>query len=175
MDLDSYHLIADWYHSAILEMCTLKDFDPQPQWIARRLGGSVSPASVEAALERLQRLGLLVMRDDGRLVRSDEEHVHVGREIPHAAIRKHHTQMLEKARDAMENQPLQQRHLYGTTLSIRKERYQDAVNLIEQLHHELSRLACESAADQIYHLNTQFFNLTPGNSGNNETSIKQSQ
>jgi uncharacterized protein (TIGR02147 family) len=57
LGLDAFHLIADWYHYAILELCTCEDFEPRAEWVAERLG--ITANETELALERLQRLGLL--------------------------------------------------------------------------------------------------------------------
>jgi uncharacterized protein (TIGR02147 family) len=62
VSVDIFNVIADWYHYAILELLTVRDFQKSPAWIAKALGISVS--EVNFALERLLRLGLLEISDD---------------------------------------------------------------------------------------------------------------
>jgi hypothetical protein len=48
-------MISDWYHFAILDLTRLDDFQPEPAWVSRKLGLTVS--EVKIAVERLLRLG----------------------------------------------------------------------------------------------------------------------
>jgi uncharacterized protein (TIGR02147 family) len=63
LSLDIFQLIADWYHYAIFELITLKDFDPSSRWIARKLG--ITPTEADAAIARLKRLDLILVNEDG--------------------------------------------------------------------------------------------------------------
>ena len=63
MTLDSFALISDWYHYAILELLAIEGFKPDPAWIGKRLGITRSEANI--AVERLFRLGLLEKKNDG--------------------------------------------------------------------------------------------------------------
>src|SRR5690606_12528133 len=54
---DLFHIIAEWYHLAILELTRLKGFQSNSNWIAERLNLSVM--EVDLALKRLLSLNLL--------------------------------------------------------------------------------------------------------------------
>ncbi|MBK7891181.1 MAG: TIGR02147 family protein [Bdellovibrionales bacterium] len=57
LDTDKFKVIAEWYHTAILQMTDLKQFRPNLDWIANSL--ALSPDRARRAVERLMDLGLL--------------------------------------------------------------------------------------------------------------------
>jgi predicted enzyme related to lactoylglutathione lyase/transcriptional regulator with XRE-family HTH domain len=59
LEKDLAALVEEWQHHAILELTTLEDFRPDTRWIARVL--DTPPDTVNVALQRLTRLGLLKM------------------------------------------------------------------------------------------------------------------
>ena len=59
LEKDLVALVEEWQHHAILELTTLADFRPDTRWIARVL--DTPPDTVNVALQRLTRLGLLKM------------------------------------------------------------------------------------------------------------------
>jgi uncharacterized protein (TIGR02147 family) len=60
---NQFHVIADWYHGAILELPQVQGFQNNYQWVSQRLGITVQQA--EDAVKRLQSLGLLEISKDG--------------------------------------------------------------------------------------------------------------
>ncbi len=58
-----FQIVAEWYHSALLELTQVKDFKPEVSWIAERLG--VSESHVRQAIERLKSVGLLKISSAG--------------------------------------------------------------------------------------------------------------
>src|SRR5690606_11388580 len=66
LDIDTFAVISDWYNFAILDLAQLKSFKPNAKWIARKL--NIQPLEAVSALERLQRLGMLVIKN-GKLTK----------------------------------------------------------------------------------------------------------
>ncbi len=64
LTLDTYAIISDWYHYAILELLKIPKFKPTNTEISKRLGITKSEANI--AVERLQRTGLLLIDERGR-------------------------------------------------------------------------------------------------------------
>jgi len=65
VDMDQYHLIADWYYFGILSLVETKDFQGTEEWIAERLGIQLRQA--RTAITRLERMELLVRGSNGQL------------------------------------------------------------------------------------------------------------
>ena len=55
--MDSFSIISDWHHYAILELMRLDDYQHDKKWMATKLGMKVP--EVSAALDRLIRVGLV--------------------------------------------------------------------------------------------------------------------
>ena len=116
LTVDSFQVIADWYHFAILELIAIKGFEPKAKWIARKLGISVSEAN--AAVERLQRLGMLAVGPDGKWLDRSGQVTNIHGDFTNAAHRMLQKQILEMAIRAIENVPLERRDNTGMTMAI---------------------------------------------------------
>ena len=64
--LDTYAIISDWYHYAILELIRVKNFEPDVAWVCKSLGITKSEANI--AIERLQRTGFLEITHSGKWI-----------------------------------------------------------------------------------------------------------
>jgi uncharacterized protein (TIGR02147 family) len=62
ISFEQLEMIADWYHTPILELTKVKNFKPDVQWVANAL--NITPAEVELAVERLKNLGFI--EDNGK-------------------------------------------------------------------------------------------------------------
>jgi uncharacterized protein (TIGR02147 family) len=109
-----FRVVADWHHSAILEMLELKSFRMDPAWIAGELGIPVSE-TVDAIL-RLKKLNLIF--ETNGVWQAQPEAFQTFSETPSAAIQKYHQQILRKSMDSIENDALQDRQIQAMILAI---------------------------------------------------------
>jgi uncharacterized protein (TIGR02147 family) len=159
IELDHLEFISSWYHVAILEMTELKDFRPDPEWIARRLGGSISIRAVVAAVERLKRVGLLKIDAKGGWARAAKS-LKTPQNIPNRAVRGFHRQMIGKALEAIDAQDISERLVEGMTLTIDTAKLKAVAELAEEFRKKVAKVAQASSGDETYQLNLQFFRLT---------------
>jgi uncharacterized protein (TIGR02147 family) len=157
--LETFSVVAEWYHVAILEMTQLADFEPNAEFIFRRLGGKVSKRLIALAIDRLLRVGLLEERD-GRLVRASEAPLVMESPIPSEAVRAFHREMAKLALGSIDSQPATERDLFGTTLTFKKANLERARQILRDAHRQLLELAEHGTGEELYHLNTQFFRVT---------------
>lgn len=165
LDLDKFKLIADWYHLPILNMTYLKDFSFTPRSIAARLGITVHEA--EAAIERLERVGMLAKDDSGRYVKTEERFLASSEEIS-AALRRYHRQFLEKAIDALETQTAAEKINGSETFAFNRTKIARAKEITEEYYNKMLALAEEedgSGPTDVYHLQVNCFNLTKTQKG----------
>jgi plasmid maintenance system antidote protein VapI len=156
---DSFALISDWYHYAILELTQLRSFQPKAHWIASALGITVS--EVNAAIERLLRLGLLNMTQDGDWLVSAGSNTNVSQEILASAHRKLQKQILEMALEAVEEVPIKQRDQSSMTMAISTRRLPEAIEKITSFRRELCAfLEQDGDRDEVYQLSISLFPLT---------------
>lgn len=157
IDLDRFKAIADWHHYAILSLSELPGHQATPEWIAAKLGIPVSEA--RAALERLARLGLLTI--ERRKMRQVPKALVTPHDVPSAALRRHHRQVLERALKALESVPVQWRDFGTLTMAIDPARLPQAKKIIRRFRQQLAAI-CESGDKKaVYHFSTQFFPVTP--------------
>lgn len=157
---DVFQVVSAWYHFAILELTRLKDFEPKPQWIARRL--AISLPEVKAALERLERTGLIAWTKRGLQLTHASLSTTV--EVPSEAIKKFNSQILQKANVALKSQSVEERDFSTLTVAIKKNQLPEVKERIaafrRSLNAELERETFQNDADEVYSLAIQFFRLT---------------
>jgi transcriptional regulator with XRE-family HTH domain len=112
LKLDTFSLVAEWYHFAILNLVEIETIKFISQ-ISKRIG--VSDKIVAEAVERLLKLGFL-KKMNGTYTR-----IHValdaGTDIPSEALRKHNREKMEMAIQSLEQVPLQSRDISSLTLT----------------------------------------------------------
>lgn len=159
LSLDTFLVVSDWYHWAILEMIELADFEFTPAQIHKRLGGRVDLKTVRGAIERLVRAGLLRRDEFGHLRRrpgANETHAPIAPE----AVIAYHKQMGGLGVEAVSSQAREERDFYGSTLAFRKANFRRAQEIIQEAHRQLLQLAEHGTGEEIYQFNTQFFRLS---------------
>jgi hypothetical protein len=80
--------------------------------------------------------------------------------IPSDAIRHFHSQMIDKARVAIEDQAINERDIRGSMLSIREKDYSKVQEIIKRAHTEILKISCDGDGEELYQFNTQFFRIT---------------
>jgi uncharacterized protein (TIGR02147 family) len=157
---DTWQVISEWYHLAILELSRTSEFKSEPQWIAKKLG--LDTASVREAIQRLLRLGILRWERTRpkTLVATGQWLLTSPNEIPSKSIRKFHSTILKKADAALELQPLPKRHFSSMVLAIEEAQIDEAKTLIAEFNRKMSRLMTKSKKrDRVYCFSTQLFSL----------------
>lgn len=161
VSLETFSLVSDWYHWAILEMTDLEGFESDPKYVQRQLGGQVDLPTVKLAIERLLKAGLMVRQPDGRLARASKESNETSTQVPRPpeAINAYHRQMGTLGLKAVQEQSPDERTFYGTTLSFRQENMRKVQEIMKEAHLQVLRFAEHGKGEDVYQLNTQFFRL----------------
>ena len=97
LQVDTFKIIADWYHYAILELTKVSGFQSNAAWIAERLDLPVTV--IDPAVRRLMRLGLLV--DHGGAWVAADSQTFSTNNVPSSGLKKHHEQILQKAQKSI--------------------------------------------------------------------------
>lgn len=155
LSLDAFSVIADWYHYAILSLLDLPDTKLEPRSISRRLGITVLEAKL--AIERLQRLDLVVQEADGRW-RGRGQALKVDNTISTPATRKFNKQLLEKAAESIDRDDISERAISGVSLAIDPSQIEYAKKRIRDFRRELmADLESKGTPDSVYFLTIQLF------------------
>jgi len=152
--LDKYEVIADWYHFAILSLITTPDFTPKISWIASRLG--ITLAEAKSAVERLVRVGVLDI--SGTRWKQTGQPIKVENTVSTSATRRASRQILEKAIESLENDPMNIRDMSFMTLAIDPKLVPTALQEIRKFRRKLAKYLEESAEPkEVYQLAVQIF------------------
>jgi uncharacterized protein (TIGR02147 family) len=159
LKVDTFHMISDWYHLAILELTSLKFFVSDNKWIAKSLG--ISEVEAQTAIDRLERLGFIEWRD-GKII-STENRTFTPGGIDSESIKKFHKQILEKAIDSIYLQPLAQREQSALVIGIDSKKLPLAKEKIKEFWREFCKdIDSTEQKDNLYCLTIQFFSLLEG-------------
>jgi len=153
---DTFQVIADWYHFAILSLMQTDDFEAAPPRIAQRLG--IRAAEARQALERLQRVGL-IRRQRGRWVRT-KQNLTTSWDISSPALRHSHRQELQRALAALELVPPEERDVSALTMAIDPRQLPKAKKLIREFQSAMETVLETGRRTEVYTLNVQLLPIT---------------
>jgi uncharacterized protein (TIGR02147 family) len=154
---DTFHLIADWYYLAILNLAKIPhNKGANPAWTAKRLGIKMDQA--EEALKRLLRLEL-IKKTRHQIFRTSKP-LTTSNDIPSEAIRKHHNQNLLLAEKSLHNDPIAVRDFGSVTMSVNLENLPRAKEILFKTRKKIAALLEEGPVSEVYTLSFQLFPLT---------------
>lgn len=167
LNQDSFQLIADWFHFAILELTTVRGFQPNSRWVARKLG--LSQIAAQEAIDRLIRLGFVTVRRNGSWKLSEGHTTTLGIDIQAQALRGLQKQALEMGIRALDEIPSELRDQTTMTIAVDFDRLDDAKKMIRSFRRKLATyLETGPKRDEVYHLSIALYPLTKISSGTEE-------
>jgi hypothetical protein len=157
IELDTFAIISDWYHFAILELTRVKSFRPDPNYIAKVLG--VSRTQVEIAMGRLERVGLLKIEGKRWIDMTNNGFAtNIHDDLTTEAARRLQKQILEKSIQALEDIPIAERDHTSMTMAIHSGDLKKAKNKIRRFRRELCKqLERNPNPTHVYHLNISLY------------------
>ncbi len=161
---DQFQVIGDWYHFAILTLMRTKGFCSDLKWIGDRLG--LSATTVERALLRLKRLGMVHENEEQILVRS-KKRFRTSDDITNSSVQRAHHQYLEKAKEALVPLPVDSRDLTSLMLTFHPDQLPRAKEMIRKFQDDFSASFEKTPQPEVYQLCIQLFPLTQPAKGTN--------
>lgn len=113
---EQFRVISDWYHAAILELIDIPGFQSEPLWISEKLG--ISQSQAEDAIQRLLQLGLLTWQKN--ILKARPEAYATFTELPSAAVRKFHRQILGMHHESILQDPMNEREVMSMIMALPK-------------------------------------------------------
>jgi len=152
---EQFQVLNQWYHLPILDLTLTENFQPDIDWIARRLG--IKPTQVQDAVDRLEKLGLL------KNWRKQAKRLDVTTFQSHEAVRAFHSQMIQKAMEALKS-PQQNdfefREISGAVMTVNPKRLPEVKQKIKAFKKKLIDWLGGEEGTELFQLNLQFFSLT---------------
>ena len=160
ISVDQFKVISEWFHLAFIELIQM---DAEKYSVlkdsSQALG--ITVRTLKVAVKRLE---------DLRLVKKNESDIYVvnpltklGDSIPSMAIRQFHGQMIRKAAESLESQPMDQRFASTTMIALPKAEAEkillDLKTLALRFLDPYAVHARGAKKDSLYCFTLQFFNL----------------
>ena len=165
---DLFALIADWFHLAMVELMQAENFKTDLKWMAQRLG--ITWAEAKDGWGRLLRLKVVEPTQDG----AKNTNLSVWSKAPSRAIRHFHSQMLDKAKEALDGQAIEERDFSTIMLHFSPARMEELQQEIREFRrHIIKKYGKREEGAEIYSLQIQFFRLTKNLAAKAVQSIKR--
>jgi len=160
---DKFAVVKEWYYGVLDEMTCLADFNPDPAYLAKRLGGEVTPAAVQVALADLVRLRSIERMNKGGYVRPKRVYFRESGptdELLNPILRKYQRQFIEKTLTALDEQTKAESYFRMSNIPIRRKHFEEFRSQIEDFVSEMNSRETTRGADEVYLLAVQFCRLT---------------
>ncbi|MCF8060218.1 MAG: TIGR02147 family protein [Bacteriovoracaceae bacterium] len=158
LQIDLFNIVSDWYCFAILNLAECEGFQWNYQWIATKLG--INPFQVELAIERMTRVGLI--QDGLNGLSASEDFVFSPDGIPSQAIKNYHHQILDKAKEALVTQSVDEREFSGLGLALDPKYLPQIKKDMARFRNEIVEKYNKGKKTKVYQLEFSLFQLTQG-------------
>ena len=155
--LDSFKLLSEWYHYAIIEMTSAIGFKFDYAWIANHLGISVTEA--RQAIERLLRLDLIEERN-GTLIKSQGFVTNGDDTLTTSAHKQLQRHVLQKALDAIDTVSIEEKDISSITMAIDETKIPEAKKLITKFRRDLCKFLENGRQTRVYNLGIQLYPIS---------------
>lgn len=155
--LSEFEFISDWQFLVLKQLIKTKGFRENPEWISRRLNRKISPANVKKSIEKLVELGIFGRNKAGKLTLK-RERLETVNDIPSPALKNHHLAMIDRAKEALVEQSVENRQFNSMTFRMDSDKKAEAKEKILQFIYEFNEeYGKEKAGGEVYQLNLQLF------------------
>jgi uncharacterized protein (TIGR02147 family) len=156
---DQFLVISDWIHFAILELMKTRGFESDASIVARRL--SVHVEEVRSALQRLQRLGFIQIKNR-KWILSSANNTWTDNKSTSDARKNLQKKFLTKAIEGIENISFDDRDNGSLTVAINKKSIPAIKNELREIRLRFNSFIERQSGpkDEVYQLVTAFFPLT---------------
>lgn len=165
--------LTDLHYITIREMTNIRNFEENPEKIAKSLIPSIGVAKVKKAIKELEKFNYLKRNQEGKVVGAEEIVTtgDVGQwdKIKLNALRKLHKQMGELAVEHLSKGDPKERNISGVTVTLSKSKFTRITALLAELRREILKIENENEPDigkddqEVYRINLQLFPLTKWN------------
>ena len=156
LSIDVYRVISEWYHTAILELTFTENFQSSPAWIAQQIG--INEIEAKLAIERLLNVGLL-KNENGQLTKTNEQLSTADKHLTTPALRKNQKQLLERAIQSLEEDPIEERSMTSMTMAIDETKLPLAKQMIREFNQTLCKFLESGKKTRVYNLGVALYPL----------------
>jgi uncharacterized protein (TIGR02147 family) len=157
---DQYRFYEKWYHSAIWAVLDIVEFDGVDfAQLGKMIEPTVTGAQAQSSLKLLEKLGMVERRDNG-LIKPLHDVIDSGPRPPAVAVNNFVVAMLERAHEALDTVPVQERSLSWATVSLSEKGYREVLEESRDFRRRVLAIAEQDEAKRVYQVNVQIFPLS---------------
>jgi uncharacterized protein (TIGR02147 family) len=155
-----FSIIREWHYLVIRQLVSSKSFREDPHWISKSLNKKITPSQAQYALTRLEEMKIISRSvETGKLYVANHS-TQTTHEIPSASIRLHHSEMLKRASEALEERLVVERFFNSLTINFDLKRLPEIKKRLGEFVRCIDEEFSSNDANSIYQLNLQFFEHT---------------
>ncbi len=148
---DSFAILANWYHFAILSCMELDHYDGSIGFLVNKL--SLSYEEVETAIKRMLREEMIDL-NKGKFVVKKEMYT-TSHDIESKALKVSHKQTLKQAIDCVDSIPVELRDITSITMAIDIDKLPEAKEKIKNFRRSMSKFLESAKKTDVYNINIQ--------------------
>ena len=160
--LEQFKMVSQWYMLVLRSLLGTPIINKDPNEISVILRRKVSPAKIKTGIDILTKLGFIKKNPETGALEQSQTNIESTHNIPSEAIKNHHTQMIHRALESIEEQTVNERTLNSLTLNFEIGRYKEAQEKILEFVKTFNADFGQNNSEHIYQLNLQFFQHTYG-------------
>jgi len=170
-EFDTFEVISEWQHLAIMELLATKNFQADEKWIAYQLGITIHEA--RTSIERLFKTGFLENKK-GKWKLSSRHNSFAKDNFTTTARKRLQRTFLIKAIEALDTLPMQERDHSGVTIAIERTALPLLIEKINAFRKEIADFAQkhEKRSEDVYQVSIALFPLTKNQKNNNQKGEK---
>jgi uncharacterized protein (TIGR02147 family) len=158
LSVDDFRVISEWYHLPLQILAQLEDQAWSEEMAAKALG--ISSHEVIQALERMTALEMMEWSPGSR-PKMTGGRVSVNSPFKNDALRKYHTQMLEKNIEALTEQTPSERFTGSMNLALDEKQLTEAHEVMKEAMSRLRVIANKKAkGKKVFHANLNIFQIS---------------
>jgi len=157
-----FRYVADWQNYVILQLFSTPEFSGQEgncvAWIEKRLGDKLTADEIRKSLDLLEKLKF-IERDSatGKLSLSTQDPFFTSEEVPSAAGRKHLSDQMEQAKEALHRQSLADREFTCLTLRVNRKKIPEIKKAMREFRDKFDKDFFDDKGNDVCQINLQFF------------------
>jgi uncharacterized protein (TIGR02147 family) len=157
---DKYDFYSAWYFSAVRSLLSYFPYNGDYKKLAQQLNPAITPGQAKKSIELLERLSLIVKKEDGYYQLTDRI-ISTGDSVDSIALANFQQTTMDLAKEALERFPKERRDSSTLTLGLSEEGYRASVAKIAALRRELLDIArFDRRIDRVIQVNLHAFPLT---------------
>lgn len=159
-ELEAHQYLSRWYYVAIRELVSLPDFKNDPAWIQDRLRGRVSQKEIIEGIQFLSKYGFILMSTSGNF-KVAEKQLRCNEGVYKISLGEFHRQMLDIAKNSIDEVSREERILLGHTVALSKEQFDKIQTLLRETLNKIETVDNSSQPEtEVYQIELAAFPIT---------------